>query len=380
VPDEAAPRTTEYPPAFASTESDRRALLSLSALSGLTARRLLALAAVEGPASACLAAVLGGRAGSRGDRAHARKVDPDEIAARVAACNARVIAWGESEYPPSLLDLADPPAVLYVRGRDLRSLRSPVAVVGSRRCSALGREVAVDIGRGLAAVGACVVSGAARGIDSGAHRGALDGGGTTAAVLGSGIDVLYPPGSRRLLEEIEPAGAIVTEYPPGVHAEPFRFPARNRIVAGLARALVVVEGAGRSGSMISVDHALDLGREVFAVPGPVTSPLSDVPLALIREGARMIRGADDLLEDLGFDERPPSPGGPTELSPDERRVYEELMGPSLPDTVARAANVSIPEAVAALTRLELRGLVRNVGGRYERRLAPARPRADPANA
>jgi DNA processing protein len=119
---------------------------------------------------------------------------------------------------------------------------------------------------------------------------------------------------------------------------------------------------------------------VFAVPGPVTSPLSDVPLALIREGARMIRGADDLLEDLGFDERPPSPGGPTELSPDERRVYEELMGPSLPDTVARAANVSIPEAVAALTRLELRGLVRNVGGRYERRLAPARPRADPANA
>ena len=378
--DEAPPRPTQYPPAFASSPADRRALLSLSALSGLTARKLLELAAVEGAASACLAAVLGGRAGSRGDREYAQQIDPEEISARVAACDARVVAWGDAEYPPSLLDLADPPAVLYVRGRDLRSLLSPVAVVGSRRCSALGREVAMDIARGLAAVGACVVSGAARGIDSGAHRGALDAAGTTAAVLGSGIDVLYPPGSRRLLEEIELAGAILSEYPPGIHAEPFRFPARNRIVAGLACALVVVEGAGRSGSMISVDHALDLGRDVFAVPGPVTSPLCEVPLALIREGARMIRGADDLLEDLGFDERPPSAAGPQELPSDERHAYEALMAPSLPDAVARAANVSIPDAVAALTRLELRGLVRNVGGRYERRLGPATPRADPANA
>jgi DNA processing protein len=229
-------------------------------------------------------------------------------------------------------------------------------------------------------VGACALSGAARGVDTGAHRGALDAGGTTAAVLGSGIDTLYPPGSRRLLQEIELMGAIVSEYPPGVRAEPFRFPARNRIVAGLARALVVVEGEDGSGSMISVDHALDLGRDVFAVPGAVTNPLSEVPLALIRDGARMIRGAEDLLEDLGFDQRPPSAGGPPELPPHERHVYEALMAPSLPDAVARAANVSIPDAVAALTRLELRGLVRSVGGRYERRLLPAGSRADPANA
>lgn len=380
MPDEAPPPSSEYPSVFVSTTTDRRALLTLSALSGLTARKLLRLAAAEGPASACLAAVLGGRAGSLGDRAHARQIDPDDIIARVAACGARIVAWGDPDYPPSLLDLTDPPAVLYVRGHDLRSLVSPVAVVGSRRCSALGREVAMDIARGLAAAGACVVSGAARGIDTGAHRGALDAAGTTAAVLGSGIDVLYPAGSRRLLEEIGQAGAIVSEYPPGIHAEAFRFPARNRIVAGLARALVVVEGARGSGSMISVDHALDLGREVFAVPGPVTSPLSEVPLALIRDGATMIRGAEDLLEDLGFDERPPSVVGPTELSPEERRVYEALRAPSIPDAVARAAGVSIPDAVAALTRLELRGLVRNVGGRYERRLAPAYPAADPANA
>ena len=132
--------------------------------------------------------------------------------------------------------------------------------------------------------------------------------------------------------------------------------------------------------MISVDHALDLGREVFAVPGPVTSPLSEVPLALIRDGATMIRGADDLLHDLGFDRRPPSADGPPELPPDERRVYERLSAPSLPDAVARSASVSIPDAVAALTRLELRGLIRNVGGRYERRLAPSVADVDPANA
>lgn len=378
--DEEAPRPTRYPSAFAATATDRRALLVLSALSGLTARKLLELAAVEGSASACLAAVRKGRAGSRGDRAHVGGIDPDGVAASVSACGARVIAWGDPEYPISLMDLADPPALLYARGRDLGSLAWRVAVVGSRRCSALGREVAVDIGRSLASAGACVVSGAARGIDTGAHRGALDAAGTTVAVLGSGIDVLYPPGSRGLLQEIEAAGAIVTEYPPGIPAEPFRFPARNRIVAGLARALVVVEGAAGSGSMISVDHALDLGREVFAVPGPVTSPLSEVPLALIRDGAVMIRGADDLLADLGLDVAPATLAGPSELPPDELRVFEGLRSPCLPDAVARAASVSIPEAVAALTRLELRGLVRNVGGRYERRLSPRAGTADAANA
>jgi DNA processing protein len=123
--------------------------------------------------------------------------------------------------------------------------------------------------------------------------------------------------------------------------------------------------------MITVEHALELGREVFAVSGPVTSPLSEVPLALIRDGATMIRGADDLLADLGFDERPPVADGPPGLPDDERRVFEHLAGPSLPDALARAAGVSIPEAVAALIRLELRGLVRNVGGRYERRLPRA---------
>ena len=383
MPDEERPRPTSYPEGFASSAGDRRALLVLSALSGMTARSLLELAERDRSAAGCLDAVLSGRAGSAGDRAWAHRVDAAALGRGLEACGARAVPWGDPEYPAALANLSDPPAVLYVRGRDLRTLQPAVAMVGARNCSALGREVATDIGRGLAAVGVCVVSGAARGIDTASHRGALDAAGTTVAVLGSGIDVLYPPGSRRLLHQVEAAGAIVSEYPPSIAVEPWRFPARNRIVAGLARALVVVEGAGRSGSMITVEHALDLGRQVFAVPGPVTSPLSEVPLALIRDGAVLIRGTDDLLDDLGYRDRPPVADGPPGLPDDERRVFEQLAGPSLPDAVARGAGVSIPEAVAALIRLELRGLVRNVGGRYERRLAMAAgpaQEAEPAEA
>ncbi len=368
-----APHPTSYPEGFAASSADRRALIVLSALSGMTARSLLEVAEREGSAARCLEAVVAGRAGSPGDRAWAPRVDVGHLERAVKACAARVVAWGDVEYPPALSDLTDPPAALYVRGQDLRSLQPAVAVVGARNCSALGREVATELGRGLAAVGVCVVSGAARGIDTASHRGALDAAGTTVAVLGSGIDVLYPPGSQRLLHQIEAAGAVVSEYPPAIAAEPWRFPARNRIVAGLARALVVVEGAGRSGSMITVEHALELGRQVSAVPGPVTSPLSEVPLALIRDGAVMIRGVADLLDDLGYRDRPPSADGPAGLPDDERRVLERIAGATLPDAVARATGIATPEAVAVLIRLELRGLVRNVGGRFERRLAAARP-------
>jgi DNA processing protein len=219
------------------------------------------------------------------------------------------------------------------------------------------------------------VSGAAYGIDASSHRGALDAGGRTIAVLGSGIDVGYPRSSADLIERIAQTGSVVSEYAPGVPAEPHRFPARNRIVVALSSALVVVEGAAFSGSRISVDHALDLGREVFAVPGPVTSPLAEVPLALIRDGATMIRGADDLLDDLGLvAATPENPEPPTELPEDERLVWTSLIEPSLPDTLANNLPLSLSQTVAALTRLELRGLVRSVAGRYERTLAGVRAR------
>jgi DNA processing protein len=155
-----------------------------------------------------------------------------------------------------------------------------------------------------------------------------------------------------MLEEVAAHGTIVSEYPPGTPAGPYHFPARNRIVVALAGALVVVEGVAKSGSRISVDHALELGREVFAVPGPVTSPLAETPLEMIREGATLIRGADDLLLDL---------------DDDERAVWDVIDDGSLPDAVARGARLSIPDAVTVLLRLELRGLIVSEGGRYRRR-------------
>jgi DNA processing protein len=278
----------------------------------------------------------------------------------------------DPEYEDRLHDLRDPPAGLFLVGRPLGEQSERVAIVGSRRCSTLGRDVAQDLGRALVASGLAVVSGAAHGIDAAAHRGALEAAGRTVAVLGSGIDVAYPASSRDLLEKIAASGTVVSEYPPAMPAEPQHFPARNRIVVALARALVVVEGAARSGSRISVGHALDLGREVFAVPGPVTSPLAETPLEIIREGATLIRGAVDLLEDLGIDRSAPPPP-PPDLDEDERRVWGALSNGSLPDAVARQVGMSIPDTVTTLIQLELRGLIVSVGGRYERRHRASAP-------
>jgi DNA processing protein len=324
-----------------------------------------------GTAAATVAAIRSGHVGSDGDRHHLATVDEQALVAAVHRCRARVVVPGDAEYVDRLLDAPDPPAVLFVRGRRLDELPASVAVVGSRRCSALGREVAFDVGRGLGGAGVCVVSGAARGIDETSHRGCLSARGVTVAVLGSGIDVLYPRGSADLLHRIPiDGGVVVSEYAPGVAAEPFRFPARNRLIAALTRAVVIVEGARRSGSMITADHALDMGREVYAVPGPVTSPLAEIPLSLIRDGATLIRGADDLLHDLGVGGRLQIESSPR-LRADEERVWMALGTASLPDAIARAAGMSIPEAVGVLIRLELDGVVRSVGGRYERRYQPS---------
>ena len=301
-------------------------------------------------------------------------MDADAVVAAADAVGARFLTPDDAEYPSSCLQLDDPPVALYVRGARLDVDEVRVAIVGARRCSSLGGEIARDLGRRLGSAGVCVVSGAAYGIDASSHRGALDAGGRTIAVLGSGIDVGYPRSSADLIERIAQTGSVVSEYAPGVPAEPHRFPARNRIVVALSSALVVVEGTALSGSRISVDHALDLGREVFAVPGPVTSPLAEVPLALIRDGATMIRGADDLLVDLGLaasvQAEPVEP--PIELPEDERLVWTSLLESSLPDTLANAIPMSLSRTVAALTRLELRGLVRSTAGRYERTLSGAK--------
>jgi DNA processing protein len=355
-----------WPPGFGRGDHERRAILTLSELRGLRPLMVHADAWETGSATGCVESVRRGRLGSGRDREWLPQIDPRVTAKRVHEAGARVVTPADREYEDRLNDLRDPPACLFLIGRPLCESPQRVAIVGSRKCSSLGRDVAQDLGRALVGSGLAVVSGAAHGIDAAAHRGALQAAGRTVAVLGSGVDVAYPASSRDLLERIAVSGTIVSEYPPAMPAGPHHFPARNRIVVALARALVVVEGAAKSGSRISVDHALDLGREIFAVPGPVTSPLAETPLEMIREGATLIRGANDLLDDLGVDRAGPPPA-PPDLDDGERRVWDALSRGSLPDTVAREAGMSIPDAVTTLIQLELRGLIVSLGGRYERR-------------
>ncbi|MEX0991382.1 MAG: DNA-processing protein DprA [Actinomycetota bacterium] len=357
-----------WPQGFAEGPANRDALLVLTGMQGLTPRAVVELSERFGDASGCLVAVVAGRGGSDADRRHAAGTDPRHVRATLEACRARMVVPGTQEYPPGMLALPDPPAALFVRGTPLDQLLPGVAVVGSRSGSSLGRDIARALGRGLAASGITVVSGAARGIDGASHEGALlvEGGGTVA-VLGSGIDVAYPQRNAGLLARIEASGAIVSEYPPGVPAEPRRFPARNRLIAAAGIALVIIEGAAGSGTLITCDHALGLGRPVYAVPGPVNSPLSEVPLKLIRDGATMIRGADDLLLDLGLaGEGSDGQLAIAGLTSVEEAVLAQLAGPTLPEHVARELELTVADVVPVLMQLELRGVVRAAGGRYER--------------
>ena len=371
MPGEPAPPAPHgWPPGFGAGRLERLALLTLTQLRGLRPLALHAEAWEVGSASRCVESVRRGRLGSAGDRAWLPKIDPGATGSRVTEIGARLVTPADPEYDDRLLDLSDPPACLFLRGKPLTDGIGRVAIVGSRKCSDLGRAIAQDLGRALVAAGMVVVSGAAQGIDAAAHEGALQAGGRTIAVLGSGIDVAYPASSRELLGSIVGSGTLVSEYPPGVPAGPQHFPARNRIVVALASALVVVEGEARSGSRISVDHALELGREVFAVPGPVTSPLAETPLEMIRDGATMIRGAEDLLDDLGVD-RTRTPPAPPDLDASEEQVWNALAGRLSADAVARRAGMSVPDAVTTLVRLELRGLVASTGGRFERSHLPS---------
>jgi DNA processing protein len=332
---------------------------------GITPRSLHELIWREGSAVGALAAIAAGRGGSERDRAFANDATPSAIRERVRLADARFAVPGDDEYWPAFRRLEDPPVGVFLRGRPLSLEHRRVAIVGSRRPSSTGVEVARTLARGAAAAGLVVTSGGALGIDARAHEGALDAGGSTVAVLGSGIDQDYPATNRRLLREIVARGTLVSEYPPGVPAEPFRFPARNRLIAGLSIGVVIVEGVARSGTRSTADFASQVGSEVFGVPGPITSALSEAPNALIRDGARLIRGVEDLLHDLGVEPGSAMPG-PDGLPGAERAALEALDQPSLPDVVARSIGRSVPDTIAALVQLELRGLVTGTGGRYRR--------------
>jgi DNA processing protein len=257
----------------------------------------------------------------------------------------------------------DPPPGLYLRGEGATELlaRPCVAIVGARACSGYGRAVARTLAQELAAAGVVVVSGLARGVDGEAHRGALAARGLTVAVLGCGIDRDYPAAHAELASRIRASGALVSEYGPGIEPAPWRFPARNRIIAGLSAATVVVEARERSGALITADFALEEGRDVFAVPGEITSSLSAGTNALLRLGATPLLGSRDVLELLGIDPSPPlaAPEG------DAAVVLEWLReGPALADELVRITGLAAGAVAAALTELELTGHVCAEGGVY----------------
>jgi DNA processing protein len=279
-----------------------------------------------------------------------------------------IVTLFDAAYPASLLEVPDPPPVLYVRGTLLPADSAAVAIVGSRAATAYGKVTAGRLAGDLASCGLTVVSGLARGVDSCAHRGALEAGGRTIAVLGSGLDRPYPPENRSLIEEIASSGAVVSEFPFATIPDKRNFPERNRTISGLARGVVVVEAAARSGALITAGCALDQGREVFAVPGNVTSPLSAGPNALLRDGARLVESARDILEE--FPDLPaagPVTGeagpGPV-LSGEERSLLSRLdREPLTLDEVIRRSPLPSSRTVALLTALEIKGLVRQFAGR-----------------
>jgi len=300
--------------------------------------------------------------------------DPAELRRRVAAAGCWVTCRHERDYPPALHDLGgEAPAALIGRG-DLAALTllrdAPgVTIVGSRRGTAYGKGVARDLGRMLAAAGLTVISGLALGIDAAAHGGALDGGGVTIAVLGSGPDRAYPPSNARLHRRIvAERGVAISELPPGTGAFRWTFPARNRIMAALGRMTVVVEAAARSGSLITVGFAADLQREVGAVPGPVNAWLSEGTNALIADGAVVVRGAEDVLDlMLGTGRLTVDAAGAALDEPLATALTQIEAGRRSPDDVAVGLGGDAAAVSAALARLELLGYVESdVTGAYTR--------------
>ena len=292
--------------------------------------------------------------------------DPDSEIDRLEASGTQAFARVDPAYPSRLREIDDAPPVLYVRGTLMPDDDYGVAVVGTRRATAYGRQATAELSRGLAAAGVTIVSGLARGVDTIAHRTALDTGGRTIAVLANGLDTIYPPENRRLAEEITEHGAIVSDYPLGTKPRADFFPRRNRILSGLSLGTLVIEGDVKSGAMITAKFATEQNRDVFAVPGSIFSPQSRGPLSLIRDGAMPVSGAQDILEalnlarlgaQLDFGRAAPP------VSDEERTLMSVLTRePQHIDEVARQTGLAAAMVSGTLALLELKGLVRDVGG------------------
>lgn len=296
-----------------------------------------------------------------------RRADPREELERLRQEQIQVITLLDDDYPSLLREIPAPPPVLFLKGGLLETDRRAVAVVGTRRVTSYGREMARQVARDLAAAGVTIVSGLARGVDGIAHQAALEAGGRTIALLGSGVRRIYPAEHRNLAERIKTQGALISDFLPDAPPDGPNFPARNRLISGMSLGVIVIEAPERSGALITVDFAADQGRDVFALPGSTLSSASAGCHRILRDGARLIRDAQDVLDDLRLGETPKQLTfePPVLLDEPSRRVLAILTGePRHIDEIAVAADIDITGLSPMLMGLELEGLVRNVGAQY----------------
>jgi len=288
-----------------------------------------------------------------------------------------ILTWEDPLYPRRLKEIDQPPPVVYLLGQMDESDQCAVAIVGTRRITAYGRQAANEIGGALARHGVTIVSGLARGVDAVAHQAALKNGGRTLAVLGSGVDQIYPPEHRQLAEQIAACGAVLSDYPPGTAPEASNFPPRNRIISGLAQAVIVVEAGEKSGALITAAFAAEQGREVFAIPGSIYAPQSKGANVLIREGAHALLDAQEVLDALNLGQTEEFRAARTVLPADatEAQLFDILgREPLHVDEIRARTNLPIERVSAALTLMELKGLVRQVGNMHY--IAIYEPKAD----
>lgn len=277
----------------------------------------------------------------------------------------KVISFDDEMYPKRLKEIYDPPYILYVKGTIKNNVKN-IGIVGARNCTPYGRMVSRTISKELARYDIGIISGMARGIDTEAHKGALDCLGYTCAVLGCGLDIAYPPENNKLMQKIEDSGAVISEYPLGTLPSAFNFPKRNRIISGMSDIIIIVEAGEKSGALITTDLALEQGRDVYAVPGNILSKASKGTNNLIKEGAQPLLDIEDILNDLGIDKKTESTAENNVILEEKEKQLSDIISdcPIYIDDLIKKVSFRVGEINALLTTLELKGVIRILPGRY----------------
>ena len=296
-------------------------------------------------------------------------ISPEREIEKLEKEGVRALSWDDPEYPSRLREIYDPPPVLYTRGELLPQDEMAITVVGTRKCTSYGKEVTRKIVRELVENGFTIVSGLARGIDTIAHKIALEAGGRTLAVLACGLDIIYPGENLQLARGITKSGALLSEYPLGTKPKPEHFPRRNRIMSGISLGVLVVEAKERSGALITAEFALEQNREVFAIPGSIFAPSSRGTNQLIKEGAKLVQTVEDILEELNPCIIPQQPSIQPSLPflPEDQREQKILSllseGPLHIDELCRRSGIPAGEMASLLTMLEIKGVIREMGNK-----------------